>query len=147
MQIAWNEWIFNYFSLVIYYCTGDLFLNRSGDRLWIRFRGCGSCRQFMASRFKGISQNSRHFKHDLICSVSIQSKTNIFQQCPSSYPSVLKSNRSPSLAHFSITNLQSKNNIPFILTLDSTMTSRIFIKVAPFVSAASCAPTVYDNNM
>ena len=28
MQIAWNEWLFNYFSLVIYYCFGNLFLYR-----------------------------------------------------------------------------------------------------------------------
>lgn len=26
MQIAWNGWLFNYFSLVIYYCLGNLFL-------------------------------------------------------------------------------------------------------------------------
>lgn len=28
MQIAWNEWIFNYFSLVIYYRFANLFLHR-----------------------------------------------------------------------------------------------------------------------
>lgn len=27
MQIAWNEWLFNYFSLVIYYRLGNLFLH------------------------------------------------------------------------------------------------------------------------
>lgn len=41
MQIAWNEWIFNYFSLVIYYCTGDLFLRRLGIVFELGLRGVG----------------------------------------------------------------------------------------------------------
>lgn len=42
MQIAWNEWIFNYFSLVIYYCTGDLFLNRLGIVFELGLGGVGA---------------------------------------------------------------------------------------------------------
>lgn len=35
MQIAWNEWLFNYFSLVIYYRFGNLFLHlrEAGERV------------------------------------------------------------------------------------------------------------------
>lgn len=39
MQIAWNEWLFNYFSLVIYYRLGNLFLHLRAN-LFFSIRTC-----------------------------------------------------------------------------------------------------------
>lgn len=145
MQIAWNEWIFNYFSLVIYYCAGD----RSGIVFGLGLiGGCGSwtCRQFMASGVRNhkLEQPTLQTRLNLFY-VSLQ-KIIYFSTISNSVHILPFSNAiEPSLAHFPFA---TKNNIQFILTLDeSTVTSRIFIKLAPFIRSIMCTHSVWQQHV